>query len=256
MTKPFSNLVVAGVDLFDEFGVAVTDGFELSPPSPVTRYVDIPGRNGPLDLTEALGGDACFSTRLMRFELLWVGDGLRGFEAAKTRLSNFLHGRRLPFEWTRDPGYTYTGRFSVDSYAGSLHFGTVVMQAECDPYKMRPTRRLSLAAGGGSWFVLPCGRMPVCPVFECLRETEVRGEGMAPVLLQAGTWRVRGLVLRQGDNRVWANSAVRERGDSPVSSWPEPVSASDPKTMAELTWTKVRTGDAYGVTVTYEWGDL
>ena len=256
MRRLYSSLVVAGVDLFERFGLSVTDGFELSPPAPVTRYVEVPGRNGALDLTDALGGEACFSSRTMAFELLWVGDGLRGFEAVKTALSNFLHGRRLPFEWGRDPGYTYTGRLAVDSYASSARFGTVVLRAECDPYKMREPVRLSCAAGGGAWFALPSGRMPVLPVFECRRETEVRGEGSAPVLLQAGTWKVRDLVLRQGENRVWVNSAVRDGGDSPVSSWPSPVSASHPRTVAELTWTVPRVGDDYDVTVTYEWGDL
>lgn len=256
MRKPFSNLVVAGTDLFDEFGVAVTDGFELSPPEPVERYVDVPGRDGRLDLTEALGGHPRFSSRLMRFELLWAGDGLRGFEAAKTRLSNFLHGRRLAFAWTRDPGYTYTGRFRVDSYAGSARHGTVVVEAECDPYKMAAPRRVACAAGGGAWFELPCGRMPAVPTVTCSRETELRLPGGEPVLLQAGTWRVRDLSLTQGSNLVWANSAAREAGDSPVSSWPSPVSATSPRTVAELTWTLDRPGEGYDVVFEYEWGDL
>lgn len=256
MRRPLTYLVVDGVDLFGEFGLAVTDGFELSPPTPKTYTVDVPGMNGVLDLTESVSGDVSFSTREMSFELLWLGDGLRGFEEAKTRVSNFLHGRRRSFTWSRDPGYTYEGRFAIDGYASQMHHGTVRLLASCDPYKMAAPKRMACDAGGGAEFLLPSGRMPVVPVFDCPCETEVCGDGMEPVLLQRGRWRVRGLVLREGDNRVWVNSAVTERGDVPMSHWPDALSSYGEVRMARFCWTNERTDAAHRVAVEYEWGDL
>ena len=256
MDKPRTYLTVGGVDLFDEFGLVVTDAFELRPPEPKTYYVEIPGSDGSLDLTESVSGEVRYSSREMAFELLWVGHWT-GFEACKTRVSNFLHGRRLAFEWSRDPGYTYEGRWSVDSYASSMHEGTVSVKVTADPYKLRDPVSRTLAAGGGAEFDLECGRMPSVPTFTCSRETEVQGPGLVPVLLQAGTWRVRGLTLREGHNKVWVNSGCTEAGDVPMAHWADALSSyGADKRMAEFCWTTSRTGSGYEVGVDYEWGDL
>jgi hypothetical protein len=199
--RPRTYLTVGGADLYERFGMAVTDGFELSPPEPVTHTVDVPGRNGALDLTEALSGDVTFSNRKMAFELLWVGDAMAGFEAAKTALSNYLHGRRLAFTWSLDPGYEYTGRFSLTGYSSGIDYGTVSLEVDADPYKIKGPMSASLEAPGGT-AALSCGRMPCVPTITTSGTATVSADGYGPEEFPAGTHRVRGLVLRQGDNDV------------------------------------------------------
>ncbi len=94
--------------------MVLLDGYTLSPPEPKTTTVEVPGRDGVLDLTESLIGDVTYGNRSMTFTFLIVD--LEQFEVVKTQVSNALHGRKFNFEMTMDPGYTYTGRFKINSY--------------------------------------------------------------------------------------------------------------------------------------------
>ena len=44
---------------FRDYGLYVTNTNPVSPPEAKTEYIEIPGRNGAIDLTEALTGYRC-----------------------------------------------------------------------------------------------------------------------------------------------------------------------------------------------------
>ena len=41
---------------YDDFGLIQKSAPEVTPPAPKTNYVDVPGANGSIDLSEALTG--------------------------------------------------------------------------------------------------------------------------------------------------------------------------------------------------------
>lgn len=253
--KPRRYLVVGGVDLFDRWGLAVTDEFTLSPPEPKTYQIDVPGADGCIDLTEALAGDVSFSNRTQTFHLLYCG-GEVGFEQVKTALSNFLHGRAFAYTLSWDPGYTYTGRFSVDEYASSLAYGTVSLTVDAEPYKLRQHKTVRVAASGGTVAVLECGRKRQSPRVTCSRECVVTWDE-GSVRLQAGSWSVPGLWITEGDNEVYVNSDLTG-GDLTLGDWwGDALSEVAGKRLSELMWSvKPADTDAGAVYFDYDVMDL
>ena len=89
---PENRLIVNGVDLAVRYNMVLLDGYTLSPPEPKTTTVEIPGRDGVLDLTESLIGDVTYNNRSMTFTFLIVD--LEQFEVVKTQVHGsgvYLH---------------------------------------------------------------------------------------------------------------------------------------------------------------------
>lgn len=254
MRKPVRRVTVGGVDLWERFGLVLTDESAYSPPAPKVYQVDIPGGDGCVDVTESLAGDVAYSNRSM--ELCFVVAHPEDFEATKTAVCGFLHGRSFDFELSFDPGYTYHGRFSVDEYYGKMHYGHLKVTVDADPYKLREHRTVKALAAGGTTVVLECGRKRQCPTFECASEFALAWNG-GSATVQPGAHRVRGLWLEQGDNELWLDSAPGQ-GDALLSDYAAKTVASlADERIGALFWkSKPVTGGDQAVYITYDIEEL
>lgn len=248
------RVTVGGVDLFDRFGLVLTDDSTFAPPAPKTYTVDIPGGDGSVDVTEAISGDVAYSERAQ--ELQFVVPHPTAFEKTKTAVSNFLHGRRFDYELSFDPGYTYTGRFSVDEYYSKMHYGSIKVTVSADPYKLKAHKTVSVDAAGGATVVLECGRKRQCPAFECDSEFLLNWGGQT-VRVQPGAHTVPTLWLAQGDNELWMDS-MPGQGDALISDWAtKKLSSLADKRIGDLFWkTKPATDAAHTVYITYDIKEL
>lgn len=212
---PNNRLIVGGVDLTSTFRLILLDGYELNPPEPKTYTVDIPGGNGVIDLTDALSGDVVYNNRSQTFNfalmnMKGVNDtSIQEYERAKTELANFLHGKAFDYQMTMDPGYTYHGRFTVNTYAQALYsngrLGTIQVTVDSDPYKLKEVCTYKLNATGGKLFRLESGRKPVHPTLECAENCEVTWKGNS-FIVPAGTYRLNAVVFEDGWNEIYINS--------------------------------------------------
>lgn len=204
---PNNRLIVNGVDLSIRFQMALLDGYTLEPPEPKTYTVDIPGGNGVIDLTEALTGDVVYNNRKQEFTFAVID--VKNFEKVKTEVSNFLHGRSFDYTMTMDPGYTYHGRFSVDSYSHEAYanclLGRFKITVDANPYKLKEHCSYRLNATGGKLYRFESGRRPVHPTVECTQPTWFTWNGKEQ-LVPAGTYRLNDIVFRDGINELYINS--------------------------------------------------
>lgn len=112
----------------------VLSSVSIPPPAVKTNYVNIPGADGQLDLTEALGEvnykdrDCSFTFTVFPYE---------NFEDKKTQITNLLHGKRCKIILDKDPEYYWEGRCSVKSYASDRNLHKIVVGATVAPYKMK-----------------------------------------------------------------------------------------------------------------------
>ena len=213
--QPNNKLIVNGIDIGMHFRMVLMDGYELSPPQPKTYTVDIPGGDGVIDLTEALTGDVVYENRSQKFtfaviRMKKVDDvALSEFEKVKTEVSNMLHGKAFDYQITMDPGYTYHGRFTVDSYTQQLYgngrLGLIEISVDADPYKLKENCVYQLNAIGGKMFRLESGRKPVHPVIECSQPCDVTWNGET-IIVPAGTFRLNDILFTDGWNEIYINS--------------------------------------------------
>lgn len=193
--------VVGGVDLQERFGLVMTDESVLGPPPLKRCEVDVPGGDGSIDLSDALSGGPVYGNREHSLVLRMEVGGPREFERVKTEVSNLLHGRRLRYELTCDPGYSYEGRFEVDEYYSRMRSGCVRLKVAADPYKLKERCAYRVNAAGGVTVNLLCGRMRACPTIEVARRALVSKDGTSWVL-ESGASRIRDLILSGDDNVV------------------------------------------------------
>ena len=204
---PDQRLIVGGVDLTKKFKMILADGYVLNPPEPKTYSVDIPGGNGKLDLTESLLGDTSYNNRKQEFEFYVIDP--ESFEATKTAVRNFLHGKSYDYQLTMDPGYTYTGRFKVESYSHKQYtigqVGLIKISVDAKPFKRYADKIYRINAIGGITVYLESGRKSVRPVVECDGPLKVIHNGKLTTLPQ-GTWTLNDVVLKYGVNPIYFNS--------------------------------------------------
>lgn len=212
MIKPENDIIVyinnKQTSLFDEFGCIMLDGYTMDPPKPKTVFVDIPGGDGSLDLTDALTGDCVYEGREHKFPMLAVDVG--SVESFKTKLLKALHGKRCKYEVTMDPGFYYSGRFTfsefeeqqVSNYDNAITFN---LEISADTYKKRDQQVLKIDAIGGCEVEVSNGRMVNIPVIETENVLKVI-KGNKEITLTPGTWSLTAMPLLPGVNKMYFNS--------------------------------------------------
>lgn len=199
------KMYVDGKDLADTFGGVFAYDYELGTPEPKTYTVDIPC-GGTIDLTESLTGDVAYEQLEQTFNLLF---GLDDWERTRTKLMNYLHGRSHEYRLSIDPGYTRTGRFTIESVdhvgRGQNGIAKVEIKVAADPYKLKERCMYRLNATGGRWYRFESGRRPVHPVIECENACYVLVDG-AEQLVPPGSYRLNDVLFTEGFNRLYVNS--------------------------------------------------
>lgn len=119
-------------------------------PTPVFKYVDIPGRDGSLDTTDYLIGRPTYSDRKGSIEFIvanTVGNtqfygsakdrakSIGNWENRRTQIAAFLDGRKLKVFLEDDPQHYYYGRVFFKEWRSDAQFSKVVIEYQFDPYK-------------------------------------------------------------------------------------------------------------------------
>lgn len=176
--------------------------FEM-PPAPVkTNYIDIPGGDGSLDLTEALG-EVKYGDRKgkMTFTVLPTDD----FEEKKQEVSNLLNGKQCGVILDKDPNYRWTGRFTVDEYKSNKNLHQIVVGFVVAPYKMKIAETTVTVPPGTNTETLVNGRKTAIPTIICTAQTTVDFNGNT-FTFGKGTHRNVEITLLEGNNQVTVTS--------------------------------------------------
>lgn len=119
----------------------------INPPEVKTQYVDIPGADGSIDLTESLAGRPAFSDREGSIEFVVLNDfDIDGYNynwiTVYTDVMEYLHGKSMRMVLDDDPEYFYEGRFRVNSWKSDANHSTITIDYRVSPYKYLLTPRI------------------------------------------------------------------------------------------------------------------
>lgn len=251
-----NRMIVDGHDLFTEFGLVMGDDMSLRPPAVKENLLENPGGDGPIDFTEATG-TVLFERREQEFLFGVVNPA--DFEATKSAVMSFLHGRWHDYELTFDHGYTYSGRFFVDEHYSKIHFGFIRVTVSANPYKSGGLVTHEADAQAGVTVHLQPGRGRVRPVIESQMPCHVICNGV-DVVLPAGSHTAIGLYVERGASDMYLNTGGYGNGGNTTWADVDALKNSDIDALAwyQLMWLNGNPSDnpAYHVRVSYEIKEL
>lgn len=181
--------------------------FTPSPAKPKTNFLNVPGRDGYLDLTEA-NGEVKFDSRDFTFKFTIAPNDEMTFDERVAHVSSLLNGRQFKITLDRDPDFYWFGRCSVDKYAQNKIIGEVTVKATVDPYKLKQSETVvvvELAESAAEVLkpetvFLTNGRMASVPTIECTNEGVIVTFNGTDYTLQSGTNRILDIRLADGSN--------------------------------------------------------
>lgn len=155
-----------GVDTKTGWGLS-TAGLDFSSPSPKTHYADLRAADGKLDMTNFFG-KVFYDTRHLT-TILEAEGNYSAFMTKVHTVMDAIHGKRVKIKISGDSDYYYMGRCTVEAEKVNYQYGTITIDAECDPYRYKETAQNSTvtATAAGVTVTLTAETMPFIPVITC-----------------------------------------------------------------------------------------
>lgn len=122
------------VNTWDDWRLIPSSRPTLVQPTPVYKYVEIPGSDGTLDTTDYLIGRPTYSDRKGQFEFYVYNDGT-DWVNRRAQIASFLTGKKMKMFLEDDPNYYYYGRFFFKEWRSEANFSKVVIEYQVAPYR-------------------------------------------------------------------------------------------------------------------------
>ncbi|MCW6665316.1 hypothetical protein NHG32_06440 [Aerococcaceae bacterium NML191219] len=181
----------------------VLEHFDITLPKPKLIKVSVPGRDGDLDMSEALTGYVNYHNREIKVQLGLTGSEVE-CEAKKQYLLNLVAGNEIKIRFSHLSGY-FEGRCqSMQAVRSHRHY-MVELVFDCQPYRLaesETTYTLSLTNTEQS---LRCANdtMPVVPTIVTTGITTIKFKSKT-YSVQKGTHRL-GFIFGKGVNVISAS---------------------------------------------------
>lgn len=121
-----------------EFGLKLLS-FQIPLPSVNEELIEVPGMSGALDATEVATGYPTFAMRSgLSFVFKMYADWI-DFEALKSQLAEWIHGKKVRVVLDSDPSYYYLCRLSLDTKKTNKVTSTITISGKADPLKYEIT---------------------------------------------------------------------------------------------------------------------
>lgn len=176
---------------------------EIPPATPKTSYIDVPGADGSLDLSET-HGEVKFSDRECKFTFTVNPIDDLTWEERKTEVSNLLNGKRCKITLDKDEDFYYLGRCSVDEYASDKRINKIVIFAKVNPYKFKQNITVVKAdlSTTPKTINIINSRKTVSPVITCTNNNTVVIYEGATYNMNAGEHKFLNIQLKEGNNTL------------------------------------------------------
>lgn len=170
-------------------------------PEPQTNFVEIPGRDGALDLSEAFGS-VRYADRIIPLMMY----ARAPFDTLISTFAADVHGRRMNVIFDRDPTFYYDARVTIENV--ERHWGYCELSLECraKPYKLEQFETaITVLPAGTATVTLTNTRKPVVPSITASAEMAlaftIDGKDYS-VMIPAGTHTVPSLALQEGGTQI------------------------------------------------------
>jgi len=183
-----------------DYGLIVAS-YAISMPEPQTNFVEIPGRDGALDLSEAFGS-VRYADRVIPLTLYVRAP----FDTLISTFAADVHGRRMNVIFDRDTTYYYDARIKLEDVERHAGYCELSLECRAKPYKLEHFETtITVLPTASATITLSNTRMPVVPTItvsaEMMLEFTIAGV-VYTINLAAGSHVVPSLVLLEGDTQI------------------------------------------------------
>lgn len=118
---------------WEDYGVLT---LTISCPEPEVKIakVEIPGRDGDLDMTEAVAGHPVYNNRPLEFLFRAVSDDTTASKDKRNELVEDIHGKVINVS-VDDEDYSYRGRASVTTETDAGYYVDFMVSVDAEPFK-------------------------------------------------------------------------------------------------------------------------
>lgn len=124
----------SGINTYDDWFLIPASRPVFNPPSVKTKYIDIPGADGVIDLTETLRKCPVYNNREGSIEFI-VENGHRAWWEAYSTIMDYIHGQYVKAVLEDDPEHYYEGRFFVNEWKSDKDWSRITLDYNLKPYK-------------------------------------------------------------------------------------------------------------------------
>ncbi|HML67440.1 MAG TPA: hypothetical protein PKA81_03515 [Clostridia bacterium] len=183
-----------------DYGLIVAP-YAIPMPEPQMNFVEIPGRDGALDLSEAFG-TVRYADRVISLTLY----ARAPFDASVSAFAADVHGRRMNVIFDRDPTFYYDARVTVDDVERHSGYCELLLECRAKPYKLEHFETtVTILPNGTATVTLTNTRMPTVPTITVSAEMTLAFTLLGKdytVNLSVGTHIIPSLVLLEGDTAI------------------------------------------------------
>lgn len=181
-----------------DLGLWLTKYPEISPPTPKTRFVEVPGMDGALNMSKILTGHTMYNRRTMQLEFAILAPRVM-WPDVHSEIMDTLHGQEMSIILDDDPEYMYTGTLAVQAYDPGKVTSGVTITADLDPYKKRLKDTIkSFTVNGTKTAAISVERMPTVPVIAASIAMTMTFGGVT-YAIKAGENEFPDVIMRSGD---------------------------------------------------------
>lgn len=169
-------------------------------PEPKTISVDIPGRDGKIDLSNAFG-EIKYENRTLTFDFDIFSNPSKWWEL-REKIAQTLYDKKIKIILDQDSNYYYSGRCKITSFTTTFTVAHISIECDCEPFKYKLTETsISNNLVAGETYTFSNLDKSVIPIFELSDETTVEFEGNS-YSLSAGTHKVLDIIFKRGNNYI------------------------------------------------------
>lgn len=176
----------------------------IAPPEPKTKYVEIDGMSGSLDLSESLTGEITYKDRPIT-ATFWTDNGTRKEREKLLRdIRIALHGRKIKIIEPDDPEHYFYGRLKIKSEINKLAYAEFSIECICDPwrYSLNDTvREVVVTERVTSVIINNSGAKTLYPVISVKGNVTITYNDISTTLTD-GDYKISNIKLRHGFNII------------------------------------------------------
>ena len=171
---------------------------DISFPTPKRTTIEIEGRDGVLDLTQALTSDIKYEMRDVNFDFEFKGS-IDTYDEMRAEIAAAIHGKYLNIIQDSEPDYYWDAFVEVDDFALDRRLGKLSVSCEVYPYKYKLSETtVELTLTEETTITLSNEQMPAIPTITTDAEITIVC-GTSSLAISSGTYIATGLTLSAGD---------------------------------------------------------